>query len=93
VTRAPAPTSKAKRRIDCDAALIGTWTWQPNRIGLDWFLTKVVPHLKPDFRVRIAGSLPSGVTSTHPGVSFVGRVPDAQAFVSGAAVIPLISTA
>ncbi|RWL47275.1 MAG: glycosyltransferase [Mesorhizobium sp.] len=93
VTRAQAPASKAKRHIDCDAALIGTWTWQPNRIGLDWFLTKVVPHLKPDFRIRIAGNMPSGVTSAHPGVSFVGRVPDAQAFVRGGAVVPLISTA
>ncbi|TGQ05799.1 MULTISPECIES: glycosyltransferase family 4 protein [unclassified Mesorhizobium] len=92
VTRAQAPI-KAKRHIDCDAALIGTWTWQPNRIGLDWFLTKVVPHLKPDFRIRIAGNMPSGVTSAHPGVSFVGRVPDARAFVRGGAVVPLISTA
>ncbi|CDX14339.1 Mannosyl transferase [Mesorhizobium sp. ORS 3324] len=93
VTRAEAPVKKAQRHIDCDAALIGTWTWQPNRIGLDWFLSKVVPHLKPDFRIRIAGNMPSGVTSTHPGVQFVGRVPDARAFVRGAAVIPLISIA
>ncbi|MDX8448528.1 glycosyltransferase [Mesorhizobium captivum] len=93
VTRAAAPANKGPRRIDCDAALIGTWTWQPNRIGLDWFLTKVVPHLRPDFRIRIAGNMPSGVTSTHPGIQFVGRVPDAQAFVRGGAVVPLISTA
>ncbi|TGP85221.1 glycosyltransferase, partial [Mesorhizobium sp. M8A.F.Ca.ET.218.01.1.1] len=57
------------------------------------FLAKVVPHLRPDFRIRIAGNMPSGVTSAHPGVKFVGRVPDAQAFVRGGAVIPLISTA
>ncbi|MBZ9674488.1 glycosyltransferase [Mesorhizobium sp. ES1-1] len=93
VTDAKAPTVKSPRRIDCDAALIGTWTWQPNRIGLDWFLDKVVPRLRPDFRIRIAGDVPSGVTTAHPGVAFVGRVPDAQAFVRGAAVIPLISTA
>lgn len=93
VTRAEAPTKKGLRHIDCDAALIGTWTWQPNRIGLDWFLTKVVPHLRPDFRIRIAGNMPSGVTSPHPGVQFVGRVADAKAFVRGGAVIPLISTA
>lgn len=88
-----AKARKGPRHIDCDAALIGTWTWQPNRIGLDWFLDKVVPHLRPDFRIRIAGSMPSGVTSAHPGVEFVGRVPDAQAFVRAAAVIPLVSTA
>lgn len=93
VTGAKAPTRRAPRRIDCDVALIGTWTWQPNRIGLDWFLGKVVPHLRPGFRIRIAGHMPSGVSSTHPGVQFVGRVPDASAFVCGAAVIPLISTA
>ncbi|TIW35564.1 MAG: glycosyltransferase [Mesorhizobium sp.] len=91
VTRSQAPAGR--RRIDFDAALIGTWTWQPNRIGLDWFLQKVVPHLKPGFRIRIAGGMPAGITSAHPGVEFVGRVPDAQAFVRAAAVIPLISTA
>ncbi|MCA0032602.1 glycosyltransferase family 4 protein [Mesorhizobium sp. B263B2A] len=88
-----AKARKGPRHIDCDAALIGTWTWQPNRIGLDWFLDRVVPHLRPDFRIRIAGSMPSGVTSAHPGVEFVGRVPDAQAFVRAAAVIPLVSIA
>ena len=93
VTFKQAPKQREPRQIDCDAALIGTWTWQPNRIGLDWFLEKVVPRLRPDFRVRIAGSVPSGVASTHPGVKFVGRVPDAEAFVRSAAVIPLISTA
>jgi hypothetical protein len=92
VTCAEPTVQKKPRRIDCDAALIGTWTWQPNRIGLDWFLEKVVPHLRPDFRIRIAGSVPFGVSSAHPGVELVGRVPDAQAFVRGAAVIPLIST-
>jgi hypothetical protein len=93
VTSTRAPKQSGQRRIDCDAALIGTWTWQPNRIGLDWFLEKVVPHLRPDFRLRIAGSVPSGIASTHPGVKFVGRVPNAEAFVRSAAVIPLISTA
>ncbi len=93
VTGAKAPAHEGVRHIDCDAALIGTWTWQPNRIGLDWFLGRVVPHLRPGFRIRIAGRMPSGVTSTHPGVEFVGRVPDARAFVRSAAVIPLISTA
>ncbi|OQM75245.1 glycosyltransferase [Manganibacter manganicus] len=86
----PAKTSRA---IACDAALIGTWTWQPNRIGLDWFLEKVVPHLPGTFRVRIAGNIPQGMSSSHPGVEFVGRVPDARAFVRSGAVVPLISTA
>lgn len=92
ITTANAPAKKP-RTIECDAALIGTWTWQPNRIGLDWFLRHVVPYLPGEFRIRIAGSAPADVSSQHPGVEFVGRVPDAQAFVRSAAVIPLISTA
>ena len=51
VTRRPCAGSTRQRRIECDAALIGTWTWQPNRIGLEWFLDKVVPHLPADFRI------------------------------------------
>jgi hypothetical protein len=93
VARRTAPPPPAPRRTVCDAALIGTWTWQPNRIGLDWFLQSVAPHLPEGFRVRIAGNMPSGVISAHPGIEFVGRVPDAEAFVRGAAVIPLISRA
>lgn len=93
VTRPGPPHVAAGRHIDCDAALIGTWTWQPNRIGLDWFLEKVVPHLPNGFRTRIAGSAPAGLASAHPGVEFVGRVPDAEAFIRAAAVVPLISRA
>ncbi len=93
VTRSSLPPPPSRRQIVCDAALIGTWTWQPNRIGLDWFLEWVVPHLPDDFRVHIAGQLPADLSSQHPGVSFVGRVPDATEFVRGAAVIPLISRA
>ncbi|GLS34341.1 Glycosyl transferases group 1 [Mesorhizobium albiziae] len=93
VTRLAPPPAPSRREIVCDAALVGTWTWQPNRIGLDWFLESVVPLLPGDFRIHIAGHLPAGLSSRHPGVSFVGRVPDATEFVRGAAVIPLISRA
>lgn len=92
-TRSSPPTPSARRTITCDAALIGTWTWQPNRIGLDWFLNEVTPHLDPEFQIRIAGFVPDGVTAAHPGVKFVGRVEDATRFVQSAAVIPLISRA
>lgn len=88
-----APSRPVVRAVECDAALVGTWTWQPNRIGLDWFLEQVVPRLAPSFRIRIAGRTPADVASSHPGVEFVGRVPDAVAFVRSAAVVPLIARA
>lgn len=93
VTRLEAPQPYGARAKDCDAALIGTWTWQPNRIGLEWFLEAVVPNLPPDFTVRIAGKTPSDISSPHPGVKFVGFVPDATDFVRSARVIPLASRA
>ncbi len=77
----------------CDCALIGTWTWQPNRIGLDWFLNEVVPHLPADIRIKIAGRMPDDLDYQDPRVEFVGRVADAQQFASSAKVIPLISRA
>lgn len=93
VTRPRAPVSIGPRTITCDAALIGTWTWQPNRVGLEWFLDKVVPRLGPLFTVKIAGHIPADLKTPPPGVEIVGRVPDAVEFVRSAAVIPLISRA
>lgn len=92
VTRPQAPALlDANRKPEYDAALIGTWTWEPNRVGLEWFLDRVTPHLPADFSTMIAGNVPAGITSTHPGVKFVGRVRDAHDFVTRAAVIPLVS--
>jgi hypothetical protein len=93
VTRTMPPPAPTGRRIACDAALIGTWTWQPNRIGLDWFLGEVAPRLGKAFRVRIAGALPADLRAPGGNVEFVGRVRDATAFLRSGAVVPLISRA
>ncbi|CAN7239240.1 glycosyltransferase family 4 protein [Rhizobium sp. LjRoot98] len=74
-----------------DLALIGTWSWQSNRLGLDWFLSKVVPLLSAEMTIGIAGQLPDAPVIAHPGVRLLGRVPDARAFVCSGAVLPLIS--
>ena len=85
--------AQALRETVWDAALIGTWSWAPNRIGLDWFLEQVMPHLPANFRVAIAGDAPPALASAHPRVAFTGRVPDAVAFVRSGKVVPLISRA
>lgn len=74
-----------------DLGLIGTWSWRPNRLGLDWFLHEVVPHLPGDISIAIAGQLEATPAASHPGIRFVGRVPDARTFVAASAVVPLIS--
>jgi hypothetical protein len=81
------------RTIERDLGLIGTWTWQPNRIGLEWFLREVAPHLDKDIGITVAGSTPADLKGAWPKVNFAGRVPDATDFVCGCAVIPLISRA
>lgn len=95
----PLVTTPTRSRTDgarqprCDAALIGTWTWTPNRIGLEWFLARVVPLLDPDFTVEIAGRVPAGLAEAYPRVRFAGRVEDAAGFVRSGRVVPLVSRA
>ncbi len=91
VTRWDMTGTVPEKPPEYDLALIGTWSWQPNRIGLDWFLSKVVPLLPAEMTIGIAGQLPDAPAIAHPGVRLLGRVPDARAFVESGAVLPLIS--
>lgn len=91
VTRWELAASATERLPQSDLALIGTWSWKANRIGLDWFLSQVVPLLPADMTIAIAGNLPDPPPVSHPGVRFHGRVADARAFVETGAVVPLIS--
>ncbi len=75
-----------------DVGLIGTWTWAPNFIGLDWFLKEVAPHLRADIRVAVAGRLPEGVTAPA-NVALLGRVPNSQAFLASCRTLALTSRA
>lgn len=80
-----------------DIGLIGTWSWQPNRIGLEWFLQEVKPLLNERITIAIAGDTPKDLItywqSIHPDIQFLGRVDDATEFVKSVSVIPLISRA
>ncbi|KQV43865.1 MULTISPECIES: glycosyltransferase family 4 protein [unclassified Rhizobium] len=91
VTQWEAPAPLPAPRPQYDIGLIGTWSWKPNRIGLDWFLSRVVPQLAPDVTIAIAGQLAGTPAVSHPGVTFLGRVPDAHAFAASCGVIPLIA--
>jgi hypothetical protein len=83
---APAPVDPIH-----DVGLIGTWTWQPNLIGLQWFLKEIAPRLPSDIVVAVAGRLPSDVSTNLPNVRLLGRVPDAAAFVAGCRIMALAS--
>jgi hypothetical protein len=84
------PVSRAPK---WDAGLIGTWSWAPNRVGLDWFLNDVTPHLPSEFKFAIAGKLSGNLNIKHPGATVLGRVPSALEFMRDCASVPLVSRA
>lgn len=91
VTSVTPPPAASARTPVYDAGMIGSWSWTANRAGLDWFLEEIVPRLPSDFRIAIAGGIGAGLPQAPDNVSFLGRVPDARAFVESCRVVPLIS--
>ncbi|WP_062235590.1 WecB/TagA/CpsF family glycosyltransferase [Aureimonas sp. N4] len=75
-----------------DVGLLGSWVWDVNRAGLDWFLTAVAPRLPGHVKVVVGGK------SLHPpgtvigSVRFAGFVPDAGAFLRSCSVVVIPST-
>ncbi|WP_306119224.1 MULTISPECIES: glycosyltransferase family 4 protein [unclassified Roseitalea] len=76
-----------------DIGMIGSWTWAPNRIGLEWFLQHVMPHLPEQVTVAVAGALPAGFPQRDRRVRFLGRVLDAKQFLRQCRVVALAARA
>jgi polysaccharide biosynthesis protein PslH len=76
-----------------DVALIGSWTWGPNRLGLEWFADEVVPWLPRDMTVEVAGGGAEWLQGRHPNLVVRGFVADAADFMSGARVVAVPSVA
>jgi glycosyltransferase involved in cell wall biosynthesis len=91
VTSVTPPPVPSLRTPVFDAGMIGSWTWAANRAGLDWFLEEITPRLPSDFRIAIAGGMDADVPQAPDNVSFLGRVPDARAFIKSCRIVPLIS--
>lgn len=89
---APAPAGAARPEPLHDIGLIGTWSWAPNFVGLDWFLREVVPLLPGDVGVAVAGRLPEGLAAPAQ-VTLLGRVPDGDAFLRSCRIVALTSRA
>lgn len=87
------PLSGPQPELLHDIGLIGTWSWAPNFIGLDWFLREVCPLLPADVTVAVAGRLPPGLEAPSPHVTLLGRVPDADDFLRSCRIVALSSRA
>lgn len=86
-----APKFSDNRAKGFDVGMIGTWTWAPNRIGLEWMLQEVMPHLPEGITVAVAGKMPKGFPQRDKRVQFLGRVLDAKDFLRQCRVIALTS--
>jgi glycosyltransferase involved in cell wall biosynthesis len=70
--------------------LVGTWTWGPNRDGLDWLMREVVPKLDGNCQVLLAG--PGSQQIPLPaGVKALGWVDDLAGFYASLDVVALPS--
>ena len=82
------PLNRARRTHD--VGLLGTWTWQPNVVGLEWFVTQVMPRLRGDITVAVAGATPSRHPA-HKRIEWLGRVPSADRFLAQVGASALVS--
>ena len=72
-----------------DVGLLGTWTWQPNQEGLQWFFECVYPRLPTTLSIRVAGKGANWLQDRYPNVRYSGFVPDAQVFITQAKVMAI----
>lgn len=73
-------------------AILGTWTWESNRLGLEWFLREVLPHIDSACAIVIAGR---GLRREElpERVQYVGFVESAELFYRASDVIAIPSIA
>lgn len=79
--------SAGPRRI----GILGTWTWESNRLGVEWFLREVLPHIDDECEVVIAGR---GLQADQlpARVRYLGFVESSEQFYRSSDVIAIPST-
>lgn len=72
--------------------ILGTWTWESNRIGIEWFVRDVLPYLDDNCEVVIGGQ---GLQASQlPGrVRYLGFVESPERFYRSVDVIAIPSVA
>jgi hypothetical protein len=85
------PSAVPEREVEkrFDIGLLGTWTWEPNAVGLRWFVSEVRGHLPRSVRIAVAGAGAEHLATDDSGIVHVGVVPDARLFLQSARVIAI----
>ena len=75
-----------------DVGLLGSWVWDVNRDGLEWFLAHVVPLLPNTIEIVVGGKSDRAPGTLENNVRFAGFVPDAGDFLRSARVVVIPTT-
>lgn len=81
------PARPARHPIRYDIGLLGTWSWDVNGQGLDWFVQRVMPLLPKQLQVRVAGRGSERVNGKQANLVGMGFVDDPVRFVHEARVL------
>jgi len=76
-----------------DVAIMGTWTWKPNRVGLEWFLNRVYPLIEGEVSVAVAGKGTKEFRKRFRSIKFLGFVKDGSQFLCSGHIICVPSVA
>lgn len=86
----PAPSDfKESRAKAFDVGLVGTWTSEHERAGLEWMLQQVLPCLPESLSLAIAGELPKDFPQRQKRALFLGKVLNQIDFMRQCRVIAL----
>ncbi|WP_454762121.1 glycosyltransferase [Caulobacter segnis] len=84
--------SGAPPPFEADVGLLGTWSWDVNGRGLEWFIHEVLPLLPSDISVRIAGRGSELAGTSRDNLQVLGFVESASDFMRSSRVMVVPST-
>ena len=70
-----------------DIGILGSWLWESNREGLNWFLQDVLPLIDTKYTIAIGGNGSLNYKGFYSNVNALGFVDDAQKFLINCKVI------
>ncbi|EPL8208814.1 glycosyltransferase family 4 protein [Raoultella ornithinolytica] len=87
------PDLDSNKKIEYDISILGTWTWDANMQGLQWFFEKVYPLLSQKISIHVAGKGADWLAEKFPNVTYRGFVNDAHDFMVASRLILIPSIA
>ena len=83
-----------KQECRFDVVMLGTWSWQPNKDGLIWFLKSIFPRLKKyNLKIGIAGKGADSILFDYKNdIDYLGFVENQDNFLLSGNIIVIPTT-